>query len=294
MRKTVEEKLTPDSLKIVHEVFLEELEKEKDLKSDKNRSRIIEVEHYRADGSVIWVSMHSSYLRDENGKVIGFQGVSRDITERKQTENELLRFAEELEQQRIDLEKRLHQSVKAISKIGELRDVYTAGHQKRVAELACAIGREMGLVAEQIHNLSFGALIHDIGKFFIPSDILNKPCTISALEYQIIQTHVEESYNVVKEIDFPEEIHTMIFQHHERLDGSGYPQGLSCDEIILQSRIIAVADVVEAMSSHRPYRSALGIDAALDEILMNKGIKYDADVVDICVKLFREKKFCFE
>jgi HD-GYP domain-containing protein (c-di-GMP phosphodiesterase class II) len=123
----------------------------------------------------------------------------------------LLRFAVDLEQQRKDLEKRLLQSVNAISKIGELRDAYTAGHQRRVEALSCAIGRDMGLVA----------LIHDIGKFFIPSEILNKPGKISALEYQILQTHVEESYSVVKEIDFPEEIHTMIYQHHERLDGSG-------------------------------------------------------------------------
>lgn len=136
-------------------------------------------------------------------------------------QNELLRFAVELEGQRTELEKRMHQSVKAISKIGELRDLYTAGHQKRVAELACAIGKEMGLSDEKINNLSFGALIHDIGKFFIPSDILNKPGIVSNLEYKVLQTHVEESYNVVKEIDFPEEIHTMIYQHHERLDGSG-------------------------------------------------------------------------
>lgn len=180
------------------------------------------------------------------------------------------------------------QSVNAISKIGKLRDAYTAGHQRRVEALSCAIGRDMGFVAEQINNLSTGALIHDIGIFFIPLEILNKPGKISALEYQILQTHVEESYNVVKEIDFPEEIHTMIYQHHERLDGSGYPQGVSEDEIILESRILAVADVVEAMSSHRPYRAALGIDAALEEILLHRGTKYDAEVVDICIRLFEE------
>ena len=277
MKKTFGEKLTPASLKTVNEIFLEELEKEKDFMSDKSRSRVIELEHYRADGSIIWVSMNTSYLRDESGKIVGFLGVGRDITEIKKTENEL--------------EKRLLQSVNAISKIGELRDVYTAGHQKKVAELSCAIGREMGLTNEKIRNLSFGSLLHDVGKFFVPSEILNKPGKMTDLEYQIIQTHVEESYNVVKEINFPKEIHTMVYQHHERLDGSGYPQGISGDAIILESRILAVADVVEAMTSHRPYRAALGIDAALKEILLHRGTKYDAEVVDICAKLFKEKGY---
>ncbi len=536
IRKAVDERFTPDSLKIAHQVFLEELEIEKDPKSDKNRSRIFEIEHYRADGSVIWVSVHSSCLRDENGKFIGFQGVSRDITEKKLVEEKIVEqnilleklpeqvpgmiyqyryhpdgrnyfpytssaiwhvyevtpeeviedaskvlsrfhpddynrvmdgilessrtlenwkdeyrvilpkqgerwvsgiakpekledgsvlwhgyiaditerknseerfnqnFKDLLETQRIaqlgtwrldlatnqvvwskelykmygfdptippppytehmklftpeswdrlataldytrtsgnpyeleletvtndgsngwiwargesetdfegninslwgaaqditeskqtenELEKRLLQSVNAISKIGELRDVYTAGHQKKVGDLSCAIGKELGLTKEKIRNLSFGSLLHDVGKFFVPTEILNKPGKITHLEYQIIQTHVEESYNVVKEIDFPKEIHTMIYQHHERLDGSGYPKGVSGDAIILESRILAVADTVEAMTSHRPYRAALGIDAALKEILLHRGTKYDAEVVDICVKLFKEKGY---
>ncbi|MFO7615377.1 MAG: PAS domain S-box protein [Bacteroidales bacterium] len=233
------------------------------------------------DGSIFWASLNAQFLRNEDGEVVGVEGAVRDISER-------IRLTEELEQHFDVMAKRLHQTVNAISKIGELRDAYTAGHQKRVAELACAIGSKMGLTDEQIHNLSFGGLIHDTGKFFIPSDILNKPGKVSDLEYKILQTHVEESYNVVKEIDFPEEIHTMIHQHHERLDGSGYPQGLSGDEIILESRIMAVADVVEAMSSHRPYRAALGIDAALEEILLHRGTKFDAEVVDICIQLIKE------
>jgi putative nucleotidyltransferase with HDIG domain len=187
----------------------------------------------------------------------------------------------------------LKQSINVISKIGELRDVYTAGHQNKVAELAIAIAREMELPDETIQNISYGALIHDIGKIYIPSDILNKPGKISNLEYQILQTHVERSYDVVKEIDFSPQIPMMIYQHHERLDGSGYPLGLTSDQIIIESRILAVADVVEAMSAHRPYRASLGIDAALVEISTNKGSKFDSDVVDICIKLFREQGFAF-
>ena len=144
----------------------------------------------------------------------------------------------------------------------------------------------MGLSDEAIMNLSYGALIHDIGKIYIASDILNKPGKITNLEFQILQTHAEQGYEIVKEIDFPDEIPTMIYQHHERIDGSGYPQGLSGDEIIIESRILAVADVVEAVTSHRPYRAALGIDVAIDEIQRFRGTKYDANVVDICVDLF--------
>jgi PAS domain S-box-containing protein len=241
-----------------------------------------EIRYRHKDDSTVWVMCTGNVIEwAEDGTALRMIGCHIDITKRKQTE-------EELQQQRNELENRIHQSVKAISKIGELRDAYTAGHQRRVAALSCAIGRDMGLTDKRISNLSYGGLLHDVGKFFIPSEILNKPGKISALEYQILQTHVEESYNVVKEIDFPEEIHTMIYQHHERLDGSGYPQGLSGDEIIMESSILAVADVVEAMSSHRPYRAALGIEAALEEILLHRGTKYDAKVVDICVKLFKE------
>lgn len=193
----------------------------------------------------------------------------------------------------IKLSQRLHQSVLAISKIGEMRDVYTAGHQKRVQELAVEIAHHMGLSDEAIMNISYGALIHDIGKIYIASDILNKPGKITNLEFQILQTHAEHGFEIVKEIDFPEEIPAMIYQHHERLDGTGYPQGLSGGAILLESRILAVADVVEAMTSHRPYRPALGIEAALEEIELHKGTRYDANIVDICTGLFKEKNFSF-
>jgi putative nucleotidyltransferase with HDIG domain len=185
----------------------------------------------------------------------------------------------------------LQQSIHAISKMGEIGDMYTSGHQKKVQELACAIAREMQLTEEEIENISMAAIIHDIGKVYVPISILNKPGKISDLEYRIIQTHVQYSFDIASEIDLPQQVLTMIFQHHERIDSSGYPQELSGEDIIIGSRILAVADVVDGISSHRPYRQALGIDAALDEILKYKGVKFDTKVVDACIKLFREKHF---
>jgi len=248
----------------------------------------------RRDGSPVWVSMHVQYLKNDAGEIIGTEGLIRDISERRKMEQEIELQHESLIHSNEVLKKRLEQSINAISMIGELRDVYTAGHQKRVRQLACEIGRHFGLSEEAIANLSYGALIHDIGKIKIASDILNKPGKITNLEYQILQTHAEYSYSIVHEMDLPHEILTMIHQHHERLDGSGYPNQLVGDQIILESRILAVADVVEAMTSHRPYRPALGIDAALAEIESGKGVKYDPTVVDYCISLFREQGFVFQ
>ena len=234
-----------------------------------------------------WARDQSAPLYNRDGDVVGILGVVQDITAQKKSED-ILRVMNE------SLAHRLDKTIKAISKIGELRDVYTAGHQRKVAELSCAIAKELGLSDERVSNIASGALIHDIGKINIASDILNKPGKISNLEYQILQTHAESGYEIVKEIDFPPQVLEMIHQHHERLDGSGYPQKLAGDQIILESRILAVADVVEAMTSHRPYRTALGIDAALEEISLHRGKKYDREVVDACVALFREKGFQFK
>jgi putative nucleotidyltransferase with HDIG domain len=222
-----------------------------------------------------------------DGNTIGISVLSRDISEIF-TQRDKLREANE------SLSRALGQTIDAISKIAELRDAYTAGHQKRVKTLACEIARVLGLPDEDIKNISFGALIHDIGKVYIPSEILTKPGKITQLEFKIIQTHAERGYHVVKNMDIDSRIPTMVYQHHERLDGSGYPQGLTGEEIILESRILAVADVVEAMISHRPYRAALGVETALEEITHHRGKKYDPIVVDACLKLFREKNFEFE
>lgn len=243
-----------------------------------------------AKGKVIMLSLYPLLIDEE---LIGISVFGQDITQHKALETQLQKNQQQLEISNKMLERRLQQSLNAISKIGELRDGYTAGHQRKVAELACAIARDMGLSEEVISNIACGALIHDIGKIYIGSDILNKPGKITDLEYQILQTHAEYGYEIVKEIDFPAAVHMMIRQHHEWLDGTGYPKGLEGADIILESRIITVADVVEAIASHRPYRPALGIEFALEEIITYRGIRYDEKIVDICVSLFREKGFAF-
>jgi PAS domain S-box-containing protein/putative nucleotidyltransferase with HDIG domain len=248
----------------------------------------------RKDGSAFWVSMNVQFLHDEQGNIIGTEGLVRDISERIKMEDEIAAKSEDLQITNVKLEHMLQQAVYAISRIGELRDAYTAGHQRQVRDLACKIAESMGLSDEVVRNISYAALIHDIGKIYIASDILNKPGNITNLEYQILQTHAEHGYNVIREVDFPEAIPTMVYQHHERLDGSGYPQGLSGDEITIESRILAVADVVEAMTSHRPYRPALGVEAALAEIQQHKGTKYDPKVVEVCISLFKDQGFKFE
>ena len=190
------------------------------------------------------------------------------------------------------LERALEDTIQAIATTIEARDPYTAGHQKRVAQLAAAIARDMGLPEERIKGVLRGATIHDIGKIYIPSEILSRPGRLSAAEFSLIKIHPQVGYDIVKEIEFPWPVAEMILQHHERLDGSGYPHGLS-GQIILEARILAVADVVDAMVSHRPYRAALGVDAALEEILRHRGVLYDAAVSDTCLRLFRDKGFAF-
>ena len=186
------------------------------------------------------------------------------------------------------LRKSLEDSIQAIAATVEMRDPYTSGHQKRVAELAVALAKEMGLSEERIHGLHLAGVVHDLGKISIPAEILSKPGKLTSIEFQLIQGHAQAGYEILKDIDFPWPIATIVRQHHERLDGTGYPQGLKGEDILLESRIMAVADVVEAMASHRPYRPMLGIDVALQEIERGRGIRYDAAVADACLRVFRE------
>lgn len=201
------------------------------------------------------------------------------------------------EQVKINLKKienTLEGTVHALAATSEMRDPYTAGHQRRVTQLACAIAQDMGFSQDRINAIRVAGLLHDIGKITVPAEILTKPSKLTDVEFAIIKTHPKAAYDVIKSIDFPWPISQYILQHHEKLNGSGYPSGLKSDEILMESRILCVADIVEAMSSHRPYRPALGIDVALEDMLANKGILYDPVVVDSCVKLYREKGFKFE
>ena len=205
------------------------------------------------------------------------------------------RVEEELRQSYVKLQRALEGMVHVLVSTVEMGDSYTAGRQRRVTQLACAIANERGLPKGRIEGIRMAGPIHDIGKINIPAEILSKPGPLTALEFGLIKTHPQVGYNMLDgTIDFPWPVAKIVLQHHERMDGSGYPQGLSGEEILLEARILGVADVVEAMSSHRPYRSALGIHEALVEILQNRGIFYDPEVVDACMKLFKEKRFEFE
>ena len=184
-------------------------------------------------------------------------------------------------------------SITALAATVELRDPYTAGHQRRVAQLAVAIAGELQLPASQVEGIHLASVVHDVGKIRVPAEILSKPGRLSALEFGIIKEHPNNGFEILKSIDFPWPIAQMVLQHHERLDGSGYPQALKGDQILLEARIVAVADVVESMVSHRPYRPGLGIDAALEEIALNKGTLFEPAVVDACMRLFRERSFNF-
>jgi putative nucleotidyltransferase with HDIG domain len=178
--------------------------------------------------------------------------------------------------------------------IVEERDPYTAGHQERVANLSVAIAQDLNLPEEQISGIRMAGMIHDVGKIRVPAEILSKPTQLSPIELEMIKTHAEVGYKILEPIAFPYPVAKIAYQHHERINGSGYPQGLKRDEILIEARILAVADVVEAMASHRPYRPALGIDAALGEIEKNSGTLYDKAVADACLRLFREKGFQLE
>jgi putative nucleotidyltransferase with HDIG domain len=187
----------------------------------------------------------------------------------------------------------LEQVIDAIGLTVEYRDPYTSGHQHRVAELAQAIGREMGMPEDALEGLRLGALVHDIGKVRLPTEILNRPGRLNELEFELIKTHSEIGSDIIKEVSFPWPVAQMIAQHHERIDGSGYPHGLKGDDMLPEARIIAVADVVEAMVSHRPYRPALSVDKALGEIREGSGRLYDPDVVRVCLMLFEQQNFQF-
>ncbi|HZK40402.1 MAG TPA: HD domain-containing phosphohydrolase [Atribacterota bacterium] len=221
------------------------------------------------------------------GKPRYLAGYTTDITERRQAETQL--------QQNYQKTKRaMDATIETMSKIVEAKDPYTAGHQQRVSQLSAAIAKELNLSQDKIEGIRIASLIHDIGKISLPTEILSKPSELSDIEFSLIKEHSQIGYDILKSIDFSYPVANIVLQHHERLNGSGYPNHLKGEDILLEAKIIGVADVVEAMSSHRPYRPALGIDKALEEISQNRGILYDPEVVDACLKLFKEKGFKFE
>jgi len=217
----------------------------------------------------------TSRLRDASGTIIGAIESIRDVTDRKDSMDRM--------------RKALGGTVQAIVAVVESKDPYTAGHQRRVADISCAIAAEMGLSADRIEGIRMAGIIHDIGKISVPTEILSMPRKLTDVEFSLMQTHAQSGYAILKDIEFPWPIARIVLEHHERMDGSGYPNGLVGDQILLESRILAVADVVEAMATHRPYRPALGLGKALEEITQNKGVLYDPEVVEACLRLFIEK-----
>jgi PAS domain S-box-containing protein len=402
MEHTLEQTMTPESLKITLAAFEEEMKLEASGTADPDRIRIMELEEYKKNGSLIWLEVGFSFLHDKDRKPIAILAVSRDISARKRADDELKKSKALLEsvfnssqdlmlvvdrdlkilmsnwksslyaghtefpinshcyeafnhrdipcepchalsvfntgepireehynqytqlfmevnaypifddnhhvimvaehvrnitdrkQAAEKMRKALGATVQAIAVTVETRDPYTAGHQRRVADLAHSIATEMNLPAEQIDGIRMAAAIHDLGKISVPAEILSKPKKLTAIEFSLIKTHAKSGYDILKNIDFPWPIARMILEHHKRMNGSGYPHGLTGDNLLMESQILAVADVVESMASHRPYRSSLGIDAALGEIEKNKGTLYDNAVADACLRLFREKGYQLE
>ncbi len=263
-----------DALKIFGEIY----------KTGKPRLFVNEI--VTKTGEVKYFESQAGLLLDENKQPIGFRGIARDITDRKKAQDER-------DQVLARLRKTLGTMIQAMSAAVEARDPYTSGHQRRVAALARSIAAEMNLSRDQIEGIRMAASIHDMGKISIPAEILSMPRKLSKLEFDLVKTHSQAGHDIIKDIDFPWPIANIILQHHERINGSGYPHGLRGDNILLEARILAVADVVEAMASYRPYRPALGLDTALEEITRNKNILYDGEVVEACLKIFREKKYEF-
>lgn len=223
---------------------------------------------------------------DEHGEIIGTVHVAKDITASKKTQNDLQISLKKFE-------RLLNETSSALAQAVEKRDPYTAGHQERVAQLALAIALEMELPEEKVRGVHMAAIVHDIGKIYVPAELLSKPGKLSDIEFALIKTHAQVGYDILKSIEFQWPIAQAVYQHHERANGSGYPRGLHDKDMLLEAKIIAVADVVEAMASHRPYRPALGIEMALDEISKNNGVLYDPNIVSACLGLFKEKRFAF-
>jgi|GEM_PF-452875 len=234
-----------------------------------------EKRYIKKDGTVIWAHVSTSAIRDEINNVEYFISYIQDITDSKAVTERINGV--------------LEGTIETLALVVEARDPYTSGHQKRVAEIAVAIAENLGLSKGQVRGLYLASIVHDLGKIQVPSEILSKPGKLTNLEFELIKCHPETAYNLLKDIDFPWPVAEIIYQHHERIDGSGYPRKLKGDSISIEAKILGVADVYEAMSSHRPYRAAFPKDIALAEIEKNKGVLYDPDVVEACLEVLKDK-----
>ncbi len=276
-------KMHPADLTYEEDINLISIDIEKRLK-DKETEKIETFRGKRKDGKIVYLECYSTLIDLLGRKAV--LGILLDITEKKEAE-------EKQKEYNLKLNKLLEGIILAMAKIVEVKDPYTAGHQQRVAELAFKIGEEYGLDKEKLHAIQVSAMIHDIGKIHIPAEILTKPGELSPLEREMIQNHPTFGYEILKNIEFPWPIAQIVLQHHEKIDGSGYPLHLKGDQIMIEAKILSVADVVEAMSTHRPYRAGYGLARALDEIISHCGTWYDEKIVHICLNLFKEKDFEF-
>ncbi|MDI6742522.1 MAG: PAS domain S-box protein [Smithella sp.] len=276
--------LTRDSMKRAADFIAIQMPKAMKASSDYLFLKTLELEFVLKNGQTIWGECAFSFVRDEKGEILSILGEARNVTERK--------LAEEKLQKTLDsLKRAVGTTIQVLVTALEARDPYTAGHQSRSSDLACAIAEEMGLDNDRIEGIRMAGTIHDIGKLSIPAEILTKPGKLTNIEFSLIKEHSRIGYDMLKDVDSPWPLADIVRQHHERMNGSGYPDNLKGDDILIEARILAVADVVEAMGSHRPYRASLGIEAALAEIEQNKGILYDTETVDACLKLFHEKGY---
>ncbi len=263
----------------------------------------IRLEHGNKIYGVLSVFISREFVADKEEQTL-FEEVAEDLgfalhsieveEEEKRKGEELRKSQEDLKQTLSKLDQAMQGTIQALSKALEEKDPYTSGHQKRVTNLACTIAKEMGLDEDRIQGLYLAGMVHDIGKISIPLDFLTKPTKLTALQFSIIKNHVQIGYDLLKDIEFPWPVADIVLHHHERIDGSGYPQGLTGKDMLLEGKILAVADVVEAMASHRPYRPALGLNTALEQVDNNKGILYDPKVVKACLRVFKEQNFDFD
>jgi len=283
MGNKLSDTIVPEEYRAMH---TRGLERHLETGESKVLNKAIQIHGLHKDGHLFPVELSIVPLVDSN-KSVTFNAFIRNLTEQHEAQDKL-------RESEAALKNSLIGTIGAICKAVEARDPYTSGHQVRVSRLAKSIAQGLGLDDDQTEGVKVGAMIHDIGKIQTPSEILSKPSTLNELEYQIIKTHANTGYEILKDVDFPWPVADIAHQHHEHLDGSGYPQGLKGDQICIEARIVAVADSVEAISSHRPYRPSLGIEAALNEISANRGTWYDPDVVDVCLKLFKEERFAFD